>query len=76
MINWIIRIFRGKSVKSPYERGYEYAMEELFNKGIGERSRLLAEASGGYKTDFDRGIVSAVRDFSGLQKEIMRNILK
>ncbi len=67
MIKWIRRMLSGSARKTLHERGYDYAMGEFHAFGIIVKDRLLDEACGDFKTDFDRGMLYAIRDFSSQQ---------
>lgn len=81
MIRWLNFVIFGKTEKSPYECGREYALSELQRFGGEVKARLYAESDGALNSsqrerDFDRGMLDAISDFNAQQKEIVRNMLK
>jgi hypothetical protein len=75
MIKWLRQLLFGPQ-KSPYARGRDYALSEFRAHGWEAEERLLIEADGEFRTDFDRGIVAAVRDYRAQQREIVREMRK
>lgn len=81
MIKEILRWLFGDPPKSPYNRGYDYAMAELQKHGWEVEKRLEAEADGAFNStsghrEFDDGVRHAIRDFKALQKEIVNNEIR